>query len=135
MKHALSSLVLGLISGAAYAEPLITECPYLFPGDGKTRLHLAEMLHWGDSRTVDTGDGDIAIAPKLIYTPHVYGDKGGFEGAVLVCRYGTWGRDVPIRLPIPGYMIRYDTVLYDPGGIKHPIYLRAWATSVVKKGE
>jgi len=135
MRRFMIALLFGFASWTALAEEVITECPYLLTSDSKIRLFLAEMLHWGDAGTVDTGDGDIVIAPKLLYTPHVYGDKGGFEGAVLLCRYGKWGEEIQLRLPVPGYMFRYDTIVYDLGKRKLPIYLRAWATSVVKKGE
>ncbi|MBI4968937.1 MAG: hypothetical protein HZC25_12545 [Rhodospirillales bacterium] len=135
MRRFMITLLFGLTSWTAQAKEVITECPYLLPSDPKIRLFLAEMLHLGDAGTVDSGDYEVKIAPKLLYTPHIYGEKGGFEGAVLLCRYGKWEAEIQLRLPVPGKMIRYDIVVYYPGGKAHPIYLRAWATSVVKKPE
>jgi len=135
MRHFMIALLLGFASWTAQAEEVITECPYLLPSDPSLRLFMAEMMHYGDARAGDHGDPYIKIAPRLSYTPHIYGDKGGFEGAVLICRYGQWEPDIHLKLAVPGYMFRYDDIVYEPGGRAHPIYLRAWATSVVKKGE
>jgi len=93
---------------------------------------MAELLHYGDAAAGgDTGTQRFELAPKIFHTPHIYGENGGFRGAVIECKYNNIQDERKIKITIPGLMVRYDTIIYYPAGSKYANMIRAWTTSIV----
>jgi hypothetical protein len=122
------------VSQALGGTEVATACPALSPGDGRTGLIYAEVVH---SPEGISGHPDSDVEERRgtrTYALWNY-ERGGYRRASIECAYGAQSNPARdrFRFQVPGLLLKCELIYDEPARRPYPpIFQRFWCTSRIE---